>query len=46
MLDEFIQFSKLINERLQDGAHMSEDNVRYSYYLSANQVRNIILLVM
>lgn len=41
MLDEFILFSKLINERLLDGAHMSEDNVRYAYYLSVNQVGNI-----
>ncbi len=42
MLDEFTIFSKLINERLLDGAHMSEDNVRYSYYLSINQVGKVI----
>jgi hypothetical protein len=41
MLDEFILFSNLINERILDGAHMSEDNVRYSYFLSANQVGKI-----
>jgi hypothetical protein len=38
MLEKFVVFAKLLNERLLDGAHMSEDNVRYSFYLSAIQI--------
>ena len=37
MLEEFALFAGLLNERLLDGAHMSEDDVRYSFYLAAVQ---------